>query len=538
MIERISVRGVGGITSAQLDLDGSFIAITGESGSGKSSLVRAFEFVTGRRATASMIKTGADEAEVEALWSTDGDDVVTSRSAGRSGRPKCAIDGSMASVSMLADFSKPHIQIQSQFAQLDLLDADRQLELVDQCGGDRLEAVKLRLAKTFPAMLASERELVDLRRRRESLAASLDGAGDRVRKIKSLSLYEGCDDEWNADLADAERAIVEAGRYEEISEMMRCDDGEDIADKVALIVKKLYAAAPDGEAEEWSRLGEAALSNMQSLFEKARRALSLASIETLEERRDAAEARLGSLRKLLRETGLRRANDLIGYVAEVERDMKWLEESASLVAKKSEDAASLRTEAASLARELRSLRVEAAKTFAERVNVHLADLAMGETRFDVEITKHDRLRANGAEGASFTLSAGGRSPLPVAKAASGGELSRILIAIQSSIESDRLPGTIVFDEVEAGLGGRAALLAGSKLRELSTRCRVILITHEATIAAMAERHFLVGRIGDETMVDQVEGEARTAEIARMLSGAATDEALDHARALIKKYKKE
>jgi DNA repair protein RecN (Recombination protein N) len=130
------------------------------------------------------------------------------------------------------------------------------------------------------------------------------------------------------------------------------------------------------------------------------------------------------------------------------------------------------------------------------------------------------------------LAQGDLPPNPAGKVASGGELSRILIAIQASIEPGRLPGVLVFDEVEAGLGGRTALLAGEKLKELSKNCRTILITHEATIAAMADQHFVVRRTGDDTLVSQITGEERVLEIARMLAGSESREALDHARSLL------
>jgi DNA repair protein RecN (Recombination protein N) len=156
---------------------------------------------------------------------------------------------------------------------------------------------------------------------------------------------------------------------------------------------------------------------------------------------------------------------------------------------------------------------------------------MEDARFSVEIERLDRVRATGAEGAVFTLEQGG-PPCPVSKVASGGELSRILIAIQASMER-RGSGALVFDEVEAGLGGRTALLAGKKLRELSGNGRVILVTHEATIAAMAEQHFVVRRDGDGTRVFEIDGEERVREIARMLAGSESAEAMEHARALLR-----
>jgi DNA repair protein RecN (Recombination protein N) len=187
---------------------------------------------------------------------------------------------------------------------------------------------------------------------------------------------------------------------------------------------------------------------------------------------------------------------------------------------------------AACAKDLRLMRTRAAEDFGARVNRHLRDLGMDDAVFSADVNRFDRVRATGAEGVSFMLSQKSGAPSPVGKVASGGELSRILIAIQASMEQSFLPASLVFDEVEAGLGGRTALLAGKKLRELSRGCRTILITHEATIAAMADQHFVVERRSDLTEVRDVEGDERVAEIARMLAGSESREAMDHARSLL------
>jgi DNA repair protein RecN (Recombination protein N) len=220
------------------------------------------------------------------------------------------------------------------------------------------------------------------------------------------------------------------------------------------------------------------------------------------------------------------------YVKDVEDATKWLAESSSLLEGKNSLSVHLKAEVALSAKNLRILRDVSGQNFEKRVNQHLRDLAMDDINFSVIVHKLDRVRASGAESVTFMLSQKSLPPSPVGKVASGGELSRILIAIQASIEPERLPGVLVFDEVEAGLGGRTALLAGEKLRGLSKNCRTILITHEATIAAMADQHFVVTRTGDETEVYEITGDARAREIARMLAGSESREAMEHARALL------
>ena len=459
--------------------------------------------------------------------------LTTRRVLSRSGKGRCMIHGALATAGQLAEASAQMIEIQSQFAQLNLLDPARQLDMVDHCGGRDLLETRDALASAFPAMLDAEREILDIRKRKGELERELEDAPARVRKIRSMSLYPGCEEEWAEELSSLDRRLAEAGRYDDIlSKMSGGDSDADLLEQVASLVRSLCAAATADAKSRWAELGETAIRSLRELFDLAREELALVPREELEASRDQVESKIGMLRRMKRETGLLSAADLLAYIGEVEGDMAWLRECRGILEAKQSRAASLRSEAGTLAKDLRSLRELAASDFERRVNLHLKDLAMEDSKFSIVINRLDKVRANGAESASFLLAQSGLPGNPVGKAASGGELSRILIAMQASVDPPRLPGVIVFDEVEAGLGGRAALLAGRKLKDLSRSCRTILITHEATIAAMADQHFLVLREGDETYVRETAGEEREREIARMLSGAETSESLGHARALL------
>ena len=157
---------------------------------------------------------------------------------------------------------------------------------------------------------------------------------------------------------------------------------------------------------------------------------------------------------------------------------------------------------------------------------------MGGITFGISFTGLQKLRRDGADDVEFILTDGSRSGA-VGKIASGGELSRLLLALQLSLPDEWLPPTIIFDEVEAGLGGRAAVLSGLQLKELSRRCQVILVTHEASIAALGDSHVLIQRVNGESAMKEIDGEERVREIARMLSGSPDmSEAQDHARMLL------
>ena len=314
--------------------------------------------------------------------------------------------------------------------------------------------------------------------------------------------------------------------------MQMNDPEHGLLDRLENAAKSVYAAA-GRDGEKWRPAIEKMLSGAQEFSSMLAAECRASDGADAEEAKENLEKKIGALRKIKRALSLPDAAAVMEYAKTAAAELEWLKKSREELEALEKEAAELRRETSRLAMELRARRKEAAASLAASVNGHLRELGMEYAEFGIEIEPLDRVRANGAENVCFTLALPEQKPLPVGKNASGGELSRILIAVQLSAGDDKLPGTLVFDEVEAGLGGKTALLAGYKLRELSKRCRTILITHQATIAAMADQHFVVKRTGDDTEISEVAGEAREREIARMLSGdEESREALEHARALL------
>ena len=244
------------------------------------------------------------------------------------------------------------------------------------------------------------------------------------------------------------------------------------------------------------------------------------------------EARLGALRRLKRLCNIPDESELLNFCSEIYANLEWLENSytglEALTARSLEE----RKKANALAMEIRHSRQEAAGVLAQRVNAVLGELAMEGITFSITLEGLQKLRRDGADGAEFTLSDGKRSGR-VEKIASGGELSRLLLALQLSLPDEWLPPTIVFDEIEAGLGGKAAVLSGLQLQKLSRKCQVILVTHEASIAALGDSHILIQRTDGETFANTITGTERVREIARMLSGSPDmTEAQEHAKILL------
>ena len=248
--------------------------------------------------------------------------------------------------------------------------------------------------------------------------------------------------------------------------------------------------------------------------------------------REVLESRLGALRRLKRLSGTQTEDELLTYCKDAAESLEWLETSHAELEELSHRAHELKKRASALALALREGRKIASSLLEKKVNDLLAALGMDGVTFTIHFKELGKLRRNGADEVEFRLSMGKRSGR-VEKIASGGELSRLLLALQLSLPDKWLPPTLVFDEVEAGLGGRAAVLSGEKLKALSRRTQVILVTHEASIAALGDRHILVSRADGESSIRVIEGEERVREIARMLSGSPDlTEAQDHARRLL------
>ena len=544
MIEELEIHGVGGIRETSLSFGGSFIVITGESGAGKSSLVRALEFIAGRRAQLNHIHTLEEACEVRAVMTSEpipgisekcqpqDKMLIARRTFARSGKGRASLQEQTVPLTILAHAMETNVVIQSQFAQLGLLDPLKQLELVDSCGGEELKRALAELEVAFTSALATEKEIFAIKKRRKESESRFDDAPSVIRQIKALELKADSEAEWEKELREMERGEAVRRSLRLVAEKMNNAEGG-LLDQLEKIAKDLYGYA-SGEDKHWHEAIEKTLSGAQELSNLISEACrGAASAEDNEEAKERLEKKLGMLRKMKRTLNIQSAAALLAYAAEAEKELEWLKESHKELEDLEKRALALRRETSRLAIEVRALRKASAQALAAKVNEHLGGLGMEYAAFNIEIEPLDRVRSTGAENAIFTLALPDQKPLPVGKNASGGELSRILIALQLSVGDDKLPGTLIFDEVEAGLGGKTALFAGCKLRQLSRRCRTILITHQATIAAMADQHFVVKREGENTEITEVAGEAREREIARMLSGDESSyEALEHAKALL------
>jgi len=541
---------VGGIGLCDLSFDAGLTVVTGESGAGKSSVVRAIELVAGKRGQSSLIRAGEEEASVDAVFHTNirlpnlEDDqqpaegaFLVKRTLSRGRGTRAVLQRTQVPVTLYSSSVGRMIHIQSQFAQMELLDPGRQLAMIDSCGGDALRGFLHELREVVELARFKEREIKNITDHRAEIERRYANASEVVPLVKKTNPTEGLEASLESEIAALSRRIADGAKITQGFDRLTGGLSErGLLDELANVCKVLRSCLPDEASEECARLSQDGLQSLKDFADVVRKHAG-ASPEALSLESENLERRLGSLRKLRRLSGARNEEELLAYCRDAEREMTWLEESYDLMEKASFEARELRRQASQLAMSIREARKRAADALESRVNVLLGDLAMEGTGFSISFVELPKLRRDGADGVEFTLfmnkgSATERSGR-VEKIASGGELSRLLLALQLSLPDEWLPPTLVFDEVEAGLGGKAAVLSGLKLKELSRRCQVILVTHEASIAALGDRHYVIRKEDGESLAAILDDEGRVREIARMLSGDPNlPEAQEHARRLL------
>ncbi len=545
MLEELHVRHICGIAQASLHFRPGLVAITGESGAGKSSLVRALEFLCGKRAHASLLRSGAEEADVQGVFCLDHlkgvDDLyqpqegvlVVRRVLSSNAKGKITIQGSPAPLGVLAGIMGRCAAIQSQFAQLSLLDPLRQRDILDSTGDGRALKLRASLQRHMEELGELRHQEKALLQRQKEVEERHENVAEVAERVRQMGVTAGAEEDIARELHALEQRRTHRRKLGDAERLLLGGVGASgLLGDLEALCELFRHLSFSSEIKEMEGLGEQALRTLQQLNTALGKSLG-DSEEMLDQEQERLEARWGTLRRIKRLLRVNSLEEVLLRCQEVEEATVWLQTSREDLLILRKRAETLQQELRQEAHLLRAQRQEGAQNLETTVNRILEDLAMEGAPFRVQLQPLDKIRPHGAEEVSFLLEMGDGGLHPMARSASGGELSRILLAIQLALPSAHLPRVLVFDEVEAGLGGKAALLAGYKLQELAARCHVILITHEATLAARANQHFAVFRRGEETFVEELSQEARVGEIARMLCGdALSPEARAHAATLL------
>jgi DNA repair protein RecN (Recombination protein N) len=545
MLLELHISGLGVIDDVSLSLSGGLNVLSGETGAGKTMVTVGLALALGQRAQSTMVRSGAGKATVEARfdistvpgmgeWAEDGE-LILARTVGEDGRTTARAGGQLAPVSTLAELSAGLVEIHGQHHGQRLLDPGAHLRFLDRfCGtehlaqADRYREVYARLREARDRLARLDAEARERAREKDLLAYE-------VREIESAHVRSG----ELGELAAEESRLAHAERILELVSEARAalaDDGA-AADALATAAGATLAAAglDPGAGTLASRLESLAA----EAGDAAREVVAYAEgLELDPARLEDVRQRIAAIRALERKYG-EGEEGVLSYLAEARVRLEALQgtddEREGLAAR----IEGLDEEARGEATALSVGRRNAAPRLGESLESELQELGMPGARAEVRLVDAPGLGPDGAETAELLFSGGpGQELLPLGRVASGGELSRTMLACRTVLaDLDEVP-TLVFDEVDAGIGGRAGVAVGRRLARLARDRQVLVVTHLPQIACFADRQFRVEKESGTAIVTALEGTERVAELSRMLSGMPTQEAAMHAEQLLEEAARE
>ncbi len=553
MLVELTVENYAVVDRLRVRFHAGLNLLTGETGSGKSIVVDALGLLLGGRASAEMIRSGEDRARVAGIFEVRDDravraaldqagvdvedgELLIEREVLGGGKSRAFVGNRLATAALLRELA-PHLgDIHGQHDQQLLFQADTQREMLDNFAG----AQKLlgEVGESYDGLRQVESELADIERSEQEKLRMLDLWQFQRREIESLRLQPGED----ATLENERRVLQNLGRILETAggayAALYDSPGSAVA-LARLAAKKL---------EELGRI-DPALGEIRETLKPAEIALSeaaytlrdyLGRLEANPARLEEIETRLAAIDKAKRKYGAT-IEEMLGYLDQVARNIDAVEHAGERMEQLRAERRKLSEQYEALAGKLTARRTDAAAKLAKRVETELAALAMERAVFEIAIRPADA-SASGKDVVEFLVSPNlGEAPKPIEKIASGGEISRIALALKTCVSAPaRANGairTLVFDEVDAGIGGGVAEGVGRRLKKLSANNQVLCVTHLAQIACFADHHYLVEKREQKgrtvATVEELDDAARTREIGRMLSGQkVTAEALKHAERLI------
>ncbi|RXZ78255.1 DNA repair protein RecN [Paenibacillaceae bacterium] len=552
MLRELSIRNLAVIEHVTIEFYNGFHVLTGETGAGKSILIDALGLLVGARGSADLVRHGCDKAEIEAMFdlpashpvwsslSSNGIDVTSAemltirRELSAHGKSISRINGQIVNLSILRETGEYLVNLHGQHEHQSLLKTEQHLEWLDLYAGEPLLEKKNAYKKAYRAYQEAKRQCKDLEESARRNMQMLDLYNFQIEEITAAALKPGEDEllgEERRKLSHIERI---SGQASEAYSMMNGAGGLDVFSRAIARLEDIQAY----DAQTFAPL----LEQLQSAFYQAEDAVYqlrdyCETIDYNPERLAEIEDRLDLMHTLKRKYG-ETIPDIVAYVNKITIEVDQLENREEYLQQLKQQEESARQQAEQLALALSALRKHAANRLAEAIEAELKQLQMERTTFRVslkELTEPsglNRLTATGMDDAVFMISANPGEPLkPLSKIASGGEMSRVMLALKAIFAGiDKVP-VLVFDEVDTGVSGRAAQAIAEKMSALSQRCQVFSITHLPQVACMADHHYeicknvLAGRTA--TSVTELPVQHRIEELARMLGGVEVTEKTRH-----------
>ncbi|MBJ6751149.1 DNA repair protein RecN [Geomonas anaerohicana] len=548
MLRELQITNLAIIDKLHVEFSPGLNILTGETGAGKSIIIDAVNLILGGRGSADLIRAGAKEASVEAVFDLSGreallealatagiecdGELLVRRVVAAGGKSRVFIGGGLATTSLLSEICRNLINIYGQHDAQSLLKTEQHLLLLDgYCGAISLRAD---FAARFEQCQAAKHELQALEAGEREAARRLDLLAFQSNEIAEAKLTAGEEEELaeeRARLAHSEKLM---GASQGAFDALYGGEATLLGTLSGIIAGVADAGRIDPALTPVTETLEAAYAQLEDASLTLRD--YAARVESDPARLEEIEDRLDAIGRLKKKYGAS-IEEILEYQRQVDQELSVLSNIEGVRSELQQRIAQLEQELATLGAKLTKARQDGAKKLKQGMEHELGELAMKHAVFETSFEQSAEAKSYGFERAEFLFSPNpGEPPKPLAKIASGGELSRLMLALKQLHPDSEVP-TLIFDEVDTGIGGATSALVGEKLKRVAREQQVLAITHLPQVAAFADQHLKVEKkVADgrtATGVELLEGEERVAEVARMLSGArVTEKTLEHARELI------
>lgn len=564
MLNELSIKDFAIIESLQVNFKNGLTVLTGETGAGKSIIIDAIQLLSGGRGSVEYIRYGSSKATLEALFSIDSKKhpvykiaeqygieiedqmVVLTRTISQSGKSVCRVNGVLVTLAILREFGRVLIDIHTQHETQSLMDQDRHIELLDLYAIDVITPVFEEYTDLFKQLKKVSQRMNKLKTNEQEMIQRLDLLKFQLSELQEADLIPGEDLQLKEDrdkLGNAEKIhqhVTQA--YDALNGEQRANDwltetlsALDIAsqfDKSLIETKDMFSEAYYIIEDVTHQLRDYSM-----------------SFDFNPDQLNSLESRLNEIYRLMRKYGTS-VDDMLEYQASIADEIDQIENRDHSIEKLKQEVETIFEDLILEARQLHDLRQKAAKTLEKEIKKELKDLYLEKAQFEVAIKKsldqqadtiQSRIKAlndKGMDTVEFMLSTNPGEPIkPLNKVASGGELSRIMLALKKIFAKHQGLTSVIFDEVDTGVSGRVAQAIAEKIGSIASGSQVLCITHLPQVAAMSDTHLLIEKqVKQErtyTVVRELESESRSDELARMMTGKEmTETSQEHAKALI------
>ena len=538
MLTHLSIKNIAVIDKAQIDFSDGFNILTGETGAGKSIIINSLNILKGERASKELIRTGEQSARVDGIFTVsdeikneisdiigidfDENEIMISREFNLDGKNSVRINGSPITLSMLKSIGEYFVNIHGQHDSTSLLVKKSHLGFLDDFGGEKLKDALEEYKNVHAEYQDVKSKLEKLNTDETEKERRMDLLKYQIEEIEVANLSLNEED----DLTERRNFLANAQKISEncLAAFDKLYDGEetgnsahDLIWEAVKLIEQIteFNSDMDTVCKELTDVTYIISDNSHAIKKFAD------SLECNEYELNEIEERLDVIYNLKRKYGVS-VGDVLKYLEKIKKEYAEIEHSEEQIKFLTEKLKELELSRLEKAEKLSLLRKENAKILSEKICSELCDLEMAKTVFEVKI-EDTEFSNSGKDDVEFLISTNlGELPKPLSKIASGGELSRIILAIKSVITGEKSAETLIFDEVDTGVSGKTAQKIGEKLYKMTKSAQVICITHLAQIASLADKHFLIekktenGRTKTEIM--PIDGENRISEIARILGG--------------------